>query len=132
MATGHRVFVDPRLPAYPAELHRLLGRDGLTRDEWTAAMDRYGVESALSGLRGVNRRVAWWDPDAWALVFRADDARVFVRRLPRYRRSIAAREIPATFAFSFYEGNGDGSARSRRPARSPVPDVRDGSGASAI
>ena len=22
----HRVFVDPRLPAYPAEFHRLLGR----------------------------------------------------------------------------------------------------------
>jgi hypothetical protein len=117
----HRVFVDPRLPAYPAELHRLLGRDDLTRGEWTAAMDRYGVESALLAYAGVNRRVAWWDPDAWALVFRADDARVFVRRLPRYRELIAAREIPATFAFSFYEGTSTVPLLAR-PAGSPVPD----------
>jgi tetratricopeptide (TPR) repeat protein len=117
----HRVFVDPRLPAYPEELHRLLGRDDLTRAEWTAAMDRYGVESALLTYAGVNRRVAWWDPEVWALVFRGDDARVFVRRLPRHRALIAAHEIPATFAFSFYEGTST-VPLFVRPTLSPVPD----------
>ncbi|HEY6477328.1 MAG TPA: hypothetical protein VI456_12155 [Polyangia bacterium] len=117
----HRVFVDPRLPAYPAEMHRLLGRPDLTRDEWQAAMDRYGVESALLAYAGINRRVAWWDPARWALVFRGGDARVFVRRLPRFSALIAAHEIPATFAFSVEEGAAtlplDG-----RPAASPVAD----------
>jgi hypothetical protein len=101
----HRVFVDPRLPAYPLEMHRLLGRGDLSRDEWNAAMERYGVESALLAYADVNRRVAWWDPERWALVFRAQDARVFVRRLPRYRALIADHEIPATFEFSEETGN---------------------------
>ena len=48
----HRVFVDPRLPAYPAEFHRLLGRADLTRAEWNAAMDRYGVETRAAVVRG--------------------------------------------------------------------------------
>jgi hypothetical protein len=117
----HRVFVDPRLPAYPAELHRLLGRDDLSRDQWTAAMDRYGVETALLAYAGLNRRVAWWDPARWALVFREGDARVFVRRLPRYRSLIAAREIPATFAFSVEEGTAT-LPLPERPAGSPLPD----------
>ena len=51
----HRVFVDPRLPAYPAEFHRLLGRADLTRAEWSAAMDGYGVETALLAYAGINR-----------------------------------------------------------------------------
>jgi hypothetical protein len=100
----HRVFVDPRLPAYPPEMHRLLGRSDLSREAWQAAMDHYGVDSALLAYAGINRRVAWWDPARWALVFRGGDARVFVRRLPRFRDLIAAREIPATFAFTDEEG----------------------------
>ena len=59
----HRVFVDPRLPAYPPEFHRLLGRADLTRAEWAAAMDSFGVETALLAYAGINRRVAWWDPE---------------------------------------------------------------------
>jgi len=117
----HRVFVDPRLPAYPAAFHRLLGRGDLTRDEWNAAMDDYGVETALLSYAGVNRRVAWWDPERWALVFREADARVFVRRLPRFAPLIARREIPATFAFSAQEGNAT-VPLAARPASSPVPD----------
>ena len=100
----HRVFVDPRLPAYPPEFHQLLGRFDLTRDEWDQAMDRYGVESALLAYAGLNRRVSWWDPARWALVYRQHDARVFVRRLPKWRALIAAREIPATFSFTVEEG----------------------------
>ncbi|HXT94780.1 MAG TPA: hypothetical protein VN853_00665 [Polyangia bacterium] len=115
----HRVFVDPRLPAYPIEMHRLLGRGDLSRDAWDAAMDRYGVESALVAYAGVNRRVAWWDPARWALVFSRDDARVFVRRLPRFRSLIARFEIPATFTFSPEEGAAT-LALLARPAASPV------------
>jgi hypothetical protein len=117
----HRVFVDPRLPAYPAEMHALLGRADLSRDEWQAAMDRFGVDSALLGYAGINRRVAWWDPARWALVFRGGDARVFVRRLPRLASLIAAREIPATFAFSVEEG-AETLPLEQRPAASPVAD----------
>jgi hypothetical protein len=81
----------------------------------------YGVETALLAYAGLNRRVAWWDPARWALVFREGDARVFVRRLPRYRSLIAAREIPATFAFSVEEGTAT-LPLSERPAGSPLAD----------
>ena len=114
----HRVFVDPRLPAYPPEFHRLLGRDDLSRDEWSAAMDGYGVETALLAYAGVNRRVAWWDPERYALVFREANARVFVRRLPRYAALIAEREIPATFSSAWYR---ETTLPSAARARQPVP-----------
>jgi hypothetical protein len=117
----YRVFVDPRLPAYPPELHALLGRFDLTRSEWDEAMRRYGVESALLAYAGLNRRVAWWDPEAWALVYRAHDARVFVRRLPRHAALIAALEIPATFTFTVEEG-AETVPLDPRPAASPVAD----------
>jgi tetratricopeptide (TPR) repeat protein len=99
-----RVFVDPRLPAYPRRFHRLLGRTDIAREEWTRAMDGLGVETALLDYAGINRRVAFWDPQAWALVFRASDSRVFVRRLPKWRTLIAELEIPATFSFSVENG----------------------------
>jgi hypothetical protein len=115
----HRVFVDPRLPAYPVEMHRLLGRTDVGRDEWGAAMDRFGVQTALLAYAGLNRRVSWWDPGRWALVFRGGDARVFVRRLPRYQWLIAAHEIPATFDFSVEEGTSTLPLEAR-PSGSPV------------
>ncbi|HLK93084.1 MAG TPA: hypothetical protein VKZ18_24530 [Polyangia bacterium] len=118
----HRVFVDPRLPAYPPELHRLLGRADLTRVEWQEAMDHYGVTSALLGYAGINRRSAWWDPERWALVWSGGDARVFVRRLPRFRALIAAREIPATFGFTTEEGTATLPLETR-PAASPVAEA---------
>jgi tetratricopeptide (TPR) repeat protein len=100
----YHVFVDPRLPAYPAKFHRLLGRMDISRDEWTAAMDNLGVTSALLDYAGINRRTSYWDPQPWALVFRAKNARVFVRRLPRWNALIAAYEIPATFDFTVESG----------------------------
>jgi hypothetical protein len=115
------VFVDPRLPAYPPELHALLGRSDVTRAEWSAAMRRYGVDSAVLAYAGLNRRVAWWDPAEWALVYRAHDARVFVRRAPRFRALIAAREIPATFSFTLAEGTAT-QPLGERPSASPVED----------
>lgn len=100
----YRVFVDPRLPAYPEAFHALLGNFDLTRAEWDAAMSRIGVDSALLTYAGLNRRVSWWDPARWALVYRAEDARVFVRRLPRWNQLIAEFEIPATFSFTVEDG----------------------------
>ena len=60
-------------------------------------------------------------PARWALVFRGSDARVFVRRLPRFSSLIAAHEIPATFAFSVEEGAVTLPLEAR-PAASPVAD----------
>lgn len=100
----YRVFVDPRLPAYPLAFHRLLGRMDISREEWSRAMAELGVESALLDYAGINRRVSFWDPESWALVFRAKDSRVFVRRLPRWRELIARFEIPASFDFSVENG----------------------------
>lgn len=116
----YRVFVDPRLPAYPVSFHRLLGRMDISRPEWTAAMDALGVDSALLDYAGINRRVAFWDPEAWALVFRAQDARVFVRRLPRWTSLIAAYEIPASFDFTV-ENGATTRVLASPPAGSPVP-----------
>jgi hypothetical protein len=116
----HRVFIDPRLPAYPADFHRLLGRLDVTRDEWDVAMQRYGVDSALLAYAGLNRRVSWWDPGRWALVYRQHDARVFVRRLPQWRALIAAREIPATFSFTVEDGTAT-LPLDAPPPGSPVP-----------
>ena len=52
---------------------RLLVAERFDHDaaSWGQAMDAYGVDSALLAYAGVNRRVAWWDPARWALVFRA-------------------------------------------------------------
>ena len=116
----YRVFVDPRLPAYPREFHQLLGRSEMTRVEWTRTMDQFGVTSALLDYAGVNRRVAWWDPADWALVFRAQDTRVFARRLPAVRDLIARYEIPASFTFTADEGSAT-IPLTEPPADSPVP-----------
>jgi tetratricopeptide (TPR) repeat protein len=115
-----RVFTDPRLPAYPAEFHQLTGRMHPSRSEWTQAMDRFGVESALLDYAGINRRMAFWDPADWALVYRARDSRVFVRRLPRWHDLIQALEIPATFDFTIEDGVRT-VPLAEPPARSPVP-----------
>jgi tetratricopeptide (TPR) repeat protein len=120
----YRVFVDPRLPAYPAAFHRLLGRTDFHtefgREEWTRAMAGLDVESALLDYAGINRRVAFWDPETWALVFRAKDSRVFVRRLSKWKDLIARFEIPATFDFSVENGAVTLPLRNP-PATSPVP-----------
>ena len=116
----HRVFVDPRLPAYPVEFHRLLGRMDISREEWSQAMEGLGVESALLDYAGINRRVAFWDPQRWALIFRAKNSRVFVRRLPKWTDLIAALEIPASFDFTIEEGAVT-LPIAAPPALSPVP-----------
>jgi hypothetical protein len=117
----YRVFIDPRLPAYPEAMHRLLGRFDVSRAEWDAEMERYGVDSALLTYAGINRRVSSWDPQRWALVYRRSDARVFVRRLPRWRALIARLEIPATFSFTVEDGTAT-IPLVEQPIASPVSD----------
>jgi tetratricopeptide (TPR) repeat protein len=116
----YHVFVDPRLPAYPVRFHGLLGRMDLSREEWSQAMEDLGVESALLDYAGINRRVALWDPERWALVFRAKDSRVFVRRLPKWKNLITTFEIPATFDFAIETGAATRPLLTP-PALCPVP-----------
>ena len=92
----------------------------VSREEWTQAMEALGVESALLDYAGVNRRAAFWDPERWALVFRAKDSRVFVRRLPRWKEFITAFEIPATFDFAIETGTATRPLLAP-PTLSPVP-----------
>ena len=117
----HRVFVDPRLPAYPPEFHRLLGRPDLTRAEWAAAMDGYGVETALLAYAGVNHRVAWWDPDATRWCSGKPTRACSCGGCRATRPSSPATRIPATFVFSPQEGTAT-LPLAARPAASPVPD----------
>jgi tetratricopeptide (TPR) repeat protein len=117
----YRVFIDPRLPAYPEDMHRLLGSFDVDRASWDDAMTKYGVDSALLAYAGINRRVAWWEPSRWALVYRASNARVFVRRRDEWRALIAAHEIPATFDFDVEHGTTT-LPLEPKPVSSPVPE----------
>jgi len=92
----------------------------ISREEWSQAMEGLGVESALLDYAGINRRVAFWDPQRWALIFRAKNSRVFVRRLPKWTDLIAALEIPASFDFTIEEGAVT-LPIAAPPALSPVP-----------
>lgn len=90
------VFQDPRINSYPEAFHAVLRRSDLTRSEWQAFLDGYGVRSALVTYPDVNPRGAWFDPMLWALVYRARDGLVFVRR--SHKNDLA--EIPLTFTFA--------------------------------
>lgn len=94
------VFQDPRINGYPDSFHAVLRRADLPRSEFQALLDRFGVTSALVTYPTVNPRGALFDPALWALVYRATDGLVFVKRalgsdLP---------EIPLTFSYSASEG----------------------------
>jgi hypothetical protein len=92
----YRVFQDPRINGYPDAFHAILRRPDLSRAEFQALLDRFGVRSALITYPAVNPRGALFDPASWALVYRATDALVFVRR----SEPCALPEIPLTFAYS--------------------------------
>ncbi len=95
-----RVFQDPRINGYPSDFHAVLRRSDLTRDEWQRFLDGFGVTAALLSYPDVNPRGALFDPAHWALVYRAADGLVWLRR-DRGRQALAAsREIPLTFAFT--------------------------------
>ena len=69
-----------RLPGF---FHAILRRADLTRAEWQSLLDSFGVTSALVTFPSVNPRGALFDPSLWALVYRANDGLVFVRRPAR-------------------------------------------------
>jgi hypothetical protein len=96
----YRVFQDPRINGYPDEFHAVLRRSDLSRAEWQALLDRHAVTSALITFPSVNPRGALFDPAEWALVYRAADALVFVRRSRRNDLP----EIPLTFSYSASAG----------------------------
>ena len=117
----HRVFQDPRINGYPASMHAVLRRADLTAVEWQAFLDGFGVTSALVSYPSLNPRAALFDPERWALVYRADDGLLFARRDAAHAALIAADELPLTFARA-----PDGAVVPRildaRPAASPLPD----------
>jgi len=96
---GHRVFQDPRINGYPASFHALLRRDDLSRDTWEALLATHDVTSALVTYPDLNPRAALFDPARWALVYRATDALVFVRRRPELAALIARDEQALSFEF---------------------------------
>jgi len=92
------VFQDPRINGYPEAFHAVLRRADLSRAEWQSLLDSFGVTSALVTYPSVNPRGALFDPALWALVYRANDGLVFVRRPRRLP------EIPLTFSYSTASG----------------------------
>jgi Tetratricopeptide repeat len=96
----YRVFQDPRINGYPESFHAVLRRADLSRFEWQSLLDGFAVTSALVTFPSLNPRGALFDPGLWALVYRANDALVFVRRpLPS-----SLTEIPLTFSYSAASG----------------------------
>jgi hypothetical protein len=92
----YRVFQDPRINGYPDAFHAVLRRADLSRAEWQAFLDGFGVTSALITFPSLNPRGALFEPALWALVYRENDGLVFTRRPLRP----GLRELPLTFAFS--------------------------------
>jgi len=99
-----QVFEDARLPAYPDEFHRAM--DGTPNDPpaFDALLRSSDVDAALLVEPGTNRRSGSFDPDEWALVWRARDALVFARRTPEHAALIAARELPLRVTFRWEDG----------------------------
>lgn len=90
------VFQDPRINGYPEAFHAVLRRADLGRGEWQRFLDGFAVRSALVTYPDVNPRGALFDPEQWALVYRARDGLVFVRRPSHAERP----ELPLGFAYS--------------------------------
>jgi hypothetical protein len=95
-----RVFQDPRINGYPESFHAVLRRSDLSRQQWQHLLDGFSVDAALLTYPGVNPRGAWFDPEKWALVYRASDGLVFTRRLPERVALIAELEIPLSFSYA--------------------------------
>lgn len=96
----YRVFQDPRINGYPDAFHAVLRRADLSRAEFQALLDRFGVTSALVTYPTVNPRGALFDPALWALVYRAADGLVFVRR----DMGSSLPELPLGFSYSAAQG----------------------------
>jgi hypothetical protein len=81
------VQIDPRLPAYPANVFHELAEAESSQQTFDALVDRYGIEWVFRShrilkLSGVGR----FRPDRWALVYWDQAGMVFLRRdVPRFQ-----------------------------------------------
>jgi hypothetical protein len=117
----HRVFQDPRINGYPPAFHAVLRRNDLSRAEWDALLASFATTTALVTYPAQNPRAAWFDPARWALVYRAADGLVFVRRGPDFAALIARAELPITFAAN-HASEVSAQPLEARPTDSPVSD----------
>ncbi|MGB8295199.1 MAG: hypothetical protein WCG85_07205 [Polyangia bacterium] len=99
-----RVFQDPRINGYPESFHAIVRRSDLSRAQWQRLLDDFSVDAALLTYPTVNPRGAWFDPEKWALLYRASDGLVFTRRLPERAALIAELEIPLSFSYATATG----------------------------
>ena len=111
-----RVFQDPRINGYPESFHAILRRTDLSREQWQHLLDGFSVDAALLTYPTVNPRGAWFDPEKWALVYRAADGLVFTRRLPERAALIDELEIPLSFSYAPTTGLQPVPLRQRPPA----------------
>jgi hypothetical protein len=118
---GFRVFQDPRINGYPESFHAVLRRTDLSREQWQDLLDGFSVDAALLTYPTVNPRGAWFDPEKWALVYRAADGLVFTRRLPERTALIDELEIPLSFSYAPATGLQPVPLR-QRPAAATLPD----------
>ena len=93
----------------------MLRRDDLSRAEWDALLAGFGVSTALVTFPAENPRAAFFDPERWALVYRAADGLVFVRRQATFAALIARAELPVTY--SLRADTGRDSLADRSPPR---------------
>ena len=114
-----QVFEDARLPAYPDAFHRAMDATPNDPSAFDALLGRYDVDAALIVEPGTNRRSGSFDPDEWALVWRARNALVFARRTRDHAAVIAAHEIPLRVTFRWEDGMHT-APLAAPPPRSPV------------
>ncbi len=96
-------------------------RTDLSREQWQRLLDGFSVDAALITYPTVNPRGAWFDPEKWALVYRAADGLVFTRRLPERAALIDELEIPLSFSYAPATGLQPVPLRQRPPAAA-LPD----------
>ena len=124
------MFQDPRINGYPPAFHAQLRRDDLSPAEWDALLAGFGVSTALLTYPDENPRAAYFDPERWALVYRAADGLVFVRRQRHVRRAGRARRAPGDVFVQPHAGR-DSRGRSiaaPRARRWPIANGSAGSG----
>ena len=99
--TGTRSSRTRASTAIRPAFHATLRRDDLSRADWQAFLDRFGVTTALVSYPDLNPRAALFDPARWALVYRDPDGAGL--RGPAFRasrRSSPATRFPMTFTFA--------------------------------
>ena len=124
---GHRVFQDPRINGYPPAFHAQLRRDDMSPAEWDALLAGFGVTTALLTYPDENPRAAYFDPERWALVYRAADGLVFVRAPAGVRRADGARRDPGDILVQPHGGRASARRSIAVPADRRWP-IANGSG----